>query len=156
MKSETLLAIYHLSYNLKCNLLVKEICKSFSKVSHQQRSLVCRPLKFLLRSQPSNLASFPGESPGTQTAKTKPILKWEFVSGSWKLAYEYSHLSSLLAARGEECSKKAVFSGQLDRLEVGTWWGPEVGNRQLETHIECFHSRGQHVCKFIEKKKAFA
>ena len=38
MRSETLLAIYHLSYNLKCNLLVKEICKSFSKVSHQQRS----------------------------------------------------------------------------------------------------------------------
>ena len=71
--------------------------------------------------------------------KQKSILKWEFVSGSWKLAYEYSHLSSLLAASGEQCRKKAVFSGQL-----------RVISRQLEAHMRHLHI--SHNASFLPPK----
>ena len=63
----------------------------------------------------------------------------------------FSHWNCFLSSVGTD-----VKNG--DRLTLESWanffkfYGWACENQQLRIIIECFHSRGQHLCKFIGKK----
>ena len=128
MKSETLLAIYHLSYNLKCNLLVKEICKSVSEVSHQQRSCGLPTLEVFTSKLVLKFGTISRRITGHSNSENQAhsevgISKWK-LEVSLRIQPSLLTPSCQLAARSVEVRLCSYASW---KLEVGTWRKSEIG-----------------------------